>query len=125
MMQSTPRAHAGPDVARSTASVANGCRLRAPASTPAAPPVAHEIVDHLAELADGTALPDDVAGRTVEGHHAVADPPAPLPLGVEPDDPLHPLPDQPQGPGLGIVVVVAGVAQDQDRRLAIERLQIR
>src|SRR5262245_48649730 len=84
------------------------------------PPVVHEVIHHLTELADGPAFSDEVAGRAVEWHHAVADFSASLAFGIEPDDPLHALSDQAQGPGLGIVVVVASVAQDHDGRLAIQ-----
>src|SRR5262245_27334239 len=92
-------------------------------ATPA-PPLVHEVVHHLAQLADGAALAHDVAGGRVERHHAVADTPAPLALGVQPDDALHPLADLPERPRLGVVVVVARVAQQQDGRLLVERLQL-
>src|SRR6267143_108396 len=95
-----------------------------PSAAPA-PPVVDEVVDHLAELADRAALAHDVAGRGVHRHHAVADAPAPLALGVEPDDAFHALADEPQRPRLRVVIVVPRVAQDQDRRLAVERLQLR
>src|SRR5215467_8082949 len=94
-------------------------------SAPAPPPRVHELIDHLHELADGAALLDDVAGRRVEGHHAVADAPPPLPFGIEPDDALHALADLPDGPGLGIVVVVPRVTQDQHGGLAVQRLDVR
>src|SRR5262245_41854768 len=81
--------------------------------TPAAPPLVHEVVHHLAELADDTALAHDVAGWRVERHHAVADPPAPLPLRVQPDDALDPVADETQRPRLRVVVVVPGVAEQQ------------
>src|SRR5205823_4616732 len=58
-------------------------RLALPA---APPPVVDEVVHDLAELRDRPALAHEVARGRVEGHHAVADAPAPLPLGVEPDD---------------------------------------
>src|SRR5262245_14351648 len=82
-------------------------------SAPAAPPVVDQVVHHLTQLADGAALADEVTGRGIERHHAIAHAPPPLPLGVQPDDALHALADEPQGPGLGIVVVVARVAQDE------------
>src|SRR2546425_13113910 len=84
----------------------------------------HESVDDLAELADGPALAHEVAGRRVERHHAVADAPAPLPLGIQPDDTLHALAHHPERPRLGIAVVVAGIAQDEDRRAAVQRIEV-
>src|SRR5205823_8655935 len=90
----------------------------APRSAPA-PPRVHEVVHDLAELADGAALAHDVARGCIERHHAVADAPAPLPLGVEPDDALHALADEAQRPRLRIVVVAAGVAEHQDGRLLV------
>src|SRR5262245_54835074 len=84
-------------------------------SVSAAPPVMDQVVHHLADLRDRPALADEVARRRVERHHAVADAPAPLALGVEPDDPLDALADQPERPRLGVVVVVAGVAEHDDR----------
>src|SRR5262245_48878484 len=71
---------------------------RAPVElSPAAPPLVHQLVHHLDELAHRPALLDDVAGRRVERHHAVADAPAPLALGVEPDDALDALADLTDG----------------------------
>src|SRR6266545_5878014 len=93
-------------------------------SAPAAPPLMHQLIHHLHKLPDGAALLDDVARRRVEWHDAVADPPPPLALGVQPDDPLHPLADLADGPGLRIVVVVAGIAQHEDRALAVEGFQL-
>src|SRR5881275_1597433 len=93
-------------------------------ATPPAPPVVDEVVHDLAELADRPALSHEVARGRVERHDRVADAPAPLPLGVEPDDPLHALADVPQGPRLGIVVVVTRVAEDQNGRLAVERVEL-
>src|SRR5215475_14676064 len=90
-------------------------------SAPAPPPRVHELIDHLHELADGAALLDDVAGRRVERHHAVADAPPPLPFRIEPDDALHPLADLADGPGLGVIVVVPRIAQDEHGGLAIQR----
>src|SRR5262249_53559048 len=94
-------------------------------SAPAPPPVMHELVDDLDELPDGATLLHDVARGRVERHHAVADPPSPLALRIEPDYTLHALADLPDGPSLRVVVVVARVAEDQDRRLAVERLDLR
>src|SRR5215471_4754467 len=94
-------------------------------SAPAPPPRVHELIDYLHELADGATLLDDVAGGRVERHHAVTDAPPPLPFRIEPDDALHALADLPDGPGLGIVVVVARVAQDQHGGLAVQRLDLR
>src|SRR5205085_8844756 len=94
---------------RSGASPCGGATIRP--STAPAPPVMHEIVDHFAELADGAAFTHQIARRRVHGHHAVADAPAPLSLGVEPDDALHTLADQPQRPRLRIVVVVPRVTE--------------
>src|SRR5207244_4687382 len=83
-------------------------------SSPPPPPVVDEVVHDLAELADRPALTDEVARGRVERHDRVADAPPPLPLGVEPDDPLHTLADEPERPRLGVVVVVARVAADPD-----------
>src|SRR5213594_3501694 len=90
----------------------------------AAPPVMHEVVDDLAELADRAALAHEVARGRVERHHAVADTPAPLTFRVQPDDSLHALADEPERPRLRIVVVVTRVAEYQDRRLAVERVEL-
>src|SRR5262245_16050344 len=60
-------------------------------SSPPPPPLVHELIDHLDELAHRPALLDDVTGRRVERHHAVPDPPAPLPFRIEPDDALDAL----------------------------------
>src|SRR5512138_997004 len=84
----------------------------------ATPPVMHEVVDDLAELADRAALAHEVARRRVERHHAVADAPAPLAFRIEPDDALHALAHETQRPRLGIVVVVARVPEHEDCRLA-------
>src|SRR6266850_5491578 len=89
-----------------------------------APPVVHEVINHFPELPDRAALADEIARRRIQRHHAIADPPAPLPFRIEPDDPLDALADEPQRPGLGIVVVVARVAQHQDRRLAVEGVEL-
>src|SRR5439155_14011083 len=97
-------------------------RLALPATPP---PVVDEVVHDLAELRDRPALAHEVARGRVEGHHAVADAPAPLPFGVEPDDALHALADEPERPRLRVVVVVARVAQDQDGRLPVERVELR
>src|SRR5919201_3463019 len=86
-------------------------RLRGATAGPspaAAPPVMHEIVDDLAELTDRPALLHEITGRRVDRHHAVTDAPAPLALGVEPDDALDALADEPQCPALRVVVVVPG-----------------
>src|SRR2546428_89802 len=110
-----------PEIRRS-----RGWRRRSTGAALAAapPPVVHEIVDDLTQLPDGPAFSDEVARRSVERHDAVADAPAPLTLRVQPDDPLHPLADEPQRPRLRVVVVVAGVAQHEDRRLPVQRLQL-
>src|SRR5712691_1595509 len=84
----------------------------------------HEVVDDLTELADGPALADEVTGRRVERHHAVAHAPAPLPFGIQPDDAFHALAHHAKRPRLGVVVVVARVPQHQDRRAAVQRVQI-
>src|SRR6266446_10672294 len=84
----------------------------------------HEVVDDLTQLPDRPALPDEVARGRVKRHHAVPDAPAPLALRVQPDDPLRALADEPQRPRLRIVVVVARVAQHQDRRLPVERVEL-
>src|SRR5262245_48763494 len=84
----------------------------------------HEIVDDLAELADGAALADEIAGRSVERHHAVPDTPAPLSFGIQPDDTFHALAHHPERPRLGVVVVVASVAEEEDGRAAIQRIQL-
>src|SRR5215472_9305417 len=118
--QSSARAGAG----RRSRAARRRARRTVP-SAPAPPPRVHELIDHLHELADGAALLDDVAGGRVERHHAVADAPPPLPFRIEPDDALHALADLPDGPGLGIVVVVARVAQDQHGGLAVQRLDLR
>src|SRR5689334_15882728 len=94
-------------------------------SAAAPPPVVHEVVHDLAELPDRAALLHEVARRRVHGHHAVADAPAPLPLGVEPDDALHALADEAQRPPLRVVVVVPRVTEDHHRGLAIQRLELR
>src|SRR5215471_6963475 len=90
----------------------------------APPPVVHEVIDDLAELSDRAALAHEVARRRVERHHAVADAPAPLPFRIQPDDALHALAHEPERPRLRIVVVVARVAQHEDRRLAVERIEL-
>src|SRR5262245_10303071 len=100
----------------------SGGRRRSPAP---APPLVHELVDDLHELAHRAALLHDVAGRRVERHHAVANAPAPLALRVEPDDALDALADLPDGPRLGVVVVVAGVPEDQHGGLPVERVDLR
>src|SRR6267143_1485389 len=84
----------------------------------------HEVVDDLDELADRAALAHEVARWRVERHHAVTDAPAPLTFRIEPDDALHALADEPERPRLRIVVVVARVAQHEDRRLAVERVEV-
>src|SRR5262247_203312 len=83
-----------------------------------------ELVDHLDQLPHRPALLDDVAGRRVERHHAVADAPAPLALGVEPDDALDALADLTDGPRLRVIVVVASVAEDEHGGLPVERLDL-
>src|SRR5262249_4989464 len=92
-----------------------------PSST-APPPVMHEIVDDLAELADGAALADEITGRSVERHHAVTDAPAPLSFGIQPNDTFHALAHHPERPRLGVVVVVPSIAEDEDRRAAVQRV---
>src|SRR5574342_1205635 len=92
---------------------------------PAAPPGVDELVHHLHQLSDGSAFLDDVACGRVERHDAVADAPTPLPLWVQPDDALDTLPDLPDRPRLRVVVVVARVAEDEHRRLAVQRLDLR
>src|SRR5262244_1563978 len=84
----------------------------------------HEVVDDLAELPDRAALAHEVARRRIEWHHAVADAPAPLPFRIQPDDALHALAHEPERPRLRIVVVVARVTQHEDRRLAVERVEL-
>src|SRR3989304_8639941 len=94
----------------------SGGGARAPKGLPApAPPRVAELVHHLHQLPHGAALLHDVAGRGVERHDAVADAPAPLPLGVEPDDALHPLADLAHGPRLRGVVVVGRIPPDERR----------
>src|SRR5262245_23980604 len=93
-------------------------------SAPATPPLMHQLIDDLHELRDGAAFLHDVAGRRVERHDAVADPPAPLALRIQPDDALHPLANLTDGPGLGIVVVVAGIAQHEHGGLPVERFEL-
>src|SRR5207244_11013551 len=66
----------------------------------------------------------EVAVRGTPRHHAVAYAAAPLALGIEPDDALHALADEPQRPRLRVVVIVPRVAEDEDRRLPVERLQL-
>src|SRR3989442_13140356 len=83
-----------------------------------------ESVDDLAELTDGAALADEIAGRRVERHHAIADAPAPLSFGIEPDNTFHTLAHHAEGPRLRVVVVVAGIAHDEDPRAAIHRAQV-
>src|SRR5207244_5560662 len=66
----------------------------------------------------------EVAVRGTPRHHAVAYAAAPLALGIEPDDALHALADEPQRPRLRVVVIVPRVAEDENRRLPVERLQL-
>src|SRR5262245_19558470 len=84
----------------------------------------HEVVDDLAELSDRAALADEVARGRVERHHAVADAPAPLAFRIQPDDSLHALANEPERPRLRIVVVVARVAQHEDRGFPVERVEL-
>src|SRR5262245_1138698 len=84
----------------------------------------NEVVHDFAELADRAALAHDIAGRRVHRHHAIADSPAPLALGIEPDDAFDALTDEPQRPRLRIVVVVPRVAEHEDRGLPVERFQL-
>src|SRR5215471_21153085 len=91
----------------------------------ATPPVMHEVVDDLGQLADGPAFLDEITGGGVQGHHAVAHAPAPLSFRIEPDDALHPLADEPERPRLRVIVVVPRVAQDEDGRLLVQRVQLR
>ena len=79
-----------------------------------------EVVDDFAELTDGAAFTDEVTRRRVHRHDAVADAPAPLPFRVQPDDAFDALANEPQRPPLRIVVVVPGIAEDEDGRLPVE-----
>src|SRR5687767_14750507 len=76
--------------------------LRLPHGAAAAPPPLAEAADDLGNLSEGAALAHEVAVRRVERHHRVPDAPAPLPLGVQPDDALHPLAHEPERPGLSL-----------------------
>src|SRR5438128_1557819 len=84
----------------------------------------HEVVDDFTELTDRPTFSHEVARGRVERHDAVANAPAPLAFRIQPDDALHTLADEAQRPRLGIVVIVARIAKHEDRRLAVERVEL-
>ncbi len=79
-------------------------------------------LDEALELAQVAALVDAVAVHAVLADDRVAGVPVRLRLGVEPVDVAGPVPDLLDHPGLGGVVVVAGVAEDQHGGLRADLL---
>src|SRR5437879_4162565 len=67
---------------------------------------------------------DQDARRLVSCHDSGSDAAAALACRVQADDPRHALVDEPQRPRLRIVVAVARVAQHEDRRLTVERVEL-
>src|SRR3989454_323657 len=83
----------------------------------------HQAVDHVVELVQVPALLDQGAVGRVAVHLAVAEAPGHLVLGVEPDDLFGALLHVLEHPVVRQVVVVAPVAQDDDRGALVHRGQ--
>src|SRR5262249_20156536 len=81
----------------------------------------HDQIDNLIKLINAAALLGDVTIRHVTRHFAVADTPSHPALRIKPDELLGFLLNLPQHPIVRSVIVVAPVADDQDRGLAIHR----
>src|SRR4051794_10782058 len=80
--------------------------------------------DELGELAQVATLEDAVAVLAVLGHDRVAGVPVAARLGVEPVDVPTALAHLVDDPGLRRVVVVARVAQEDDRRLRRDLVEV-
>ena len=91
-----------------------------PDASPAGRSAKDETIDHVGELTKIPAFLGDVGVRRVRFHHAVSEPPRTGAFRVQPNDVLGLVVDVPKAQGLGIVVVIAGVAEDDDRGFVVD-----